>query len=115
MPGQAGTRRAALHQLISDGMVIIADGVDLRCGGILPAEAEGAHAALHGADDMPHLVRDARGAEIAIANRALRIRPRALLRLPASGNHETRRCARSRPHKGERIERRLAGWIDLRA
>src|SRR5262249_51624331 len=83
VPGQAGSRGAALHQLISDDMMIIADRVDLRCRCILPAEAEGTHAALHGAHHMADLVLDAVSTEVAIAHGALRVRSGAFQRLPA--------------------------------
>src|SRR6185312_15938064 len=93
----------------------IADGIGLRSSDVLPAEADRAHAALHSADHILNFFLDARGTEVAIANRALRVVAGAFPRLTAAGNYEGRRRLLARPREREGVERRLGRRIDLGA
>ena len=114
MPGQARTRGAAAnHRFGKDGMEIM-HGVGLRRRRILPAETERAHALFHHADDVANLLRNALGAEVAVAHRALRVARVAFLRLAAARDHKARRRTLARPRKRKGVERRLGRRIDLR-
>src|SRR6185437_6495408 len=93
----------------------IADGIGLRSSDVLPAEADRAHAALHSADHILNFFLDARGTEVAIANRALRVVAGAFPRLTAARNYEGRRRLLARPREREGVERRLGRRIDLGA
>src|SRR5215472_10426840 len=104
MPGETGTHGALLHQFIGQHMMKISDSIDLGCGDILPAKAERAHAALHGADHILDLLLHALGTDVPIAHRALRIVARALPSLAAAGDHETRRRIGARSRKRESVE-----------
>src|SRR6202790_1277467 len=115
MPGQAGTSAAAAGQFICRPGVDIMHGVGLHRLGILPAIPEGAEAAFHRSDRGLHLFPHTIRAEIAGTHGPLRIIPAALPPFSAAGDDEARRLARAWPREGERVKRRLARGIDLRA
>src|SRR4029079_10789892 len=115
MPGQARSRRAATNQFLGKHRMKVVHGVGLRCGGILPAKAELAHAALHGADHVADLLLQAVGTEVAVEHGALGIGGAAFQRFTAARDHEARRRILARARERERIERRLGPPIDTPA
>ena len=88
MPGQAGARGAAADQFFREDRMEVVHGVGLHRGRILPAEAEFADAAFHGADLVTDLVLQPVGAEVAVAHSTLGIGCPAFERFTAAGDHE---------------------------
>src|SRR4051794_18128725 len=99
MPRQPRPRGTAANQRIGKNVVEVVDGVGLRRRRISPPEAERAHAPLHHARDITDLLRNALGARVAIAHRALRIARIAFLRLAAACDDKTWRRALARPRE----------------
>src|SRR5262252_3502088 len=91
VPGQAGARRAAAHDLVGEERIEVAHGVDLRRRGVRPAETERRQPALHLAQDVGRLLAHGLGTTFAAADGAFAVASGPLARLGAARDHEARR------------------------
>src|SRR6266568_2601287 len=115
MPGQAVAEYAAATKLTFENRIDVLHGVELHAGGLLPAAAERAHAALHLVEHPFRLLEHACRAGVAGGGDMVAVIRLAFDRLAAAGDDERFWRAWRWHGVGERVEARLGRRVDLRA
>ena len=115
VPGQAGARRAAAHDLVGEERMQVVHRVDLRGGRVGPAEAEQRQPPLHLAQHVARLFAHRVRRGFAEPHRVIAVLPLPSSASPLPATTKVGSGPLRRDREAERMERRLGRRVDLGA